>query len=46
MQANTFEMTLEDAYMISTHVKNFSFKIEQPEVFNYQSGQFLSLIHI
>ena len=43
MQANTFEITLEDAYMISTHVKNFSFKIEQPAVFNYQAGQFITI---
>ena len=43
MQANTFEITLEDAEMISPHVKHFYFKTITPHVLNYQAGQFITI---
>jgi ferredoxin-NADP reductase len=43
MQANTFTMTLEEAYMITPSVKHFIFKPSKP--LDYIPGQFIT-IHI
>ena len=43
MQANTFTMTLEDAYMISPHVKHFIFKTPLETTLNYLPGQFITI---
>lgn len=43
MQANTFIITLEEAYMLTPSVKHFVFKPEQP--LDYTPGQFIT-IHI
>ena len=41
MQANTFTMTLEEAYMITPSVKHFVFKLDTPLA--YTAGQFITL---
>ena len=43
MQANTFSITLEDAYMISPNVKHFIFKTAEDHTFNYLPGQFITI---
>lgn len=43
MQANTFAITLEDAYMISPNVKHFVFKTPEDSTFTYIPGQFITL---
>jgi ferredoxin-NADP reductase len=43
MQANTFTMTLEDAYLITPNVKHFIFKCAHDPAFTYLPGQFITL---
>ncbi len=43
MQANTFILTLEEAYMISPNVKHFIFKTESNQPLSYTPGQFITI---
>lgn len=43
MQVNTFPITLEDAFMLSSKVKHFIFKTEQSPPFTYLPGQFITI---
>jgi ferredoxin-NADP reductase len=43
MQANTFVITLEEAYMISPNVKHFVFNIPTDIEFHYEPGQFITI---
>lgn len=43
MQTNSFILTLEDAYMISPHVKHFIFQANIATPFSFEPGQFITL---
>jgi len=43
MQANTFPVVLESAYMLSPNVKHFVFRSKQDPAFNYLPGQFITI---
>jgi len=43
MQVNTFPITLEESFMISSKVKHFIFKCDLSPAFDYLSGQFITI---
>lgn len=43
MHVNTFPITLEDAFMLSSYVKHFVFRVENSPPFNYMPGQFITI---
>ncbi|CDZ76750.1 Ferredoxin--NADP reductase [Legionella massiliensis] len=43
MSVITFPIILEDAYMLSSFVKHFVFRVENPSVFTYLPGQFITI---
>ncbi|KTD48489.1 phenol hydroxylase [Legionella rubrilucens] len=43
MQANTFPVTLEEAFMISPNVKHFIFRANLSPAFDYLAGQFITI---
>lgn len=43
MQVNTFPITLQEAFMLSSKVKHFVFSAEQSPPFNYLPGQFITI---
>lgn len=43
MQVLTFPIILEDAFMLSSYVKHFIFKVEKSPPFSYLPGQFITV---
>lgn len=43
MQVNTFPITLEDGFMLSSYVKHFIFTAEKSPTFDYLPGQFITI---
>jgi len=43
MQINTFPITLQESFMVTSKVKHFIFKCEQIPHFDYEPGQFITI---
>lgn len=43
MSVITFPIILEEAFMLSTYVKHFVFKVDDSSTFNYLPGQFITI---